>query len=353
MSTTAPAHPLLASSLTNPPIHSPLPTLSPLTQRGRILALSGPPASARAVAQDLLVAGVVAGAAAAVVDGVGAFDVLGLCGGVGRRMGEGEGNVEEVLRRVRIMRVFDFEGVREAVEEVRGGMGEGRRKRVEVPDSEDEDGDGDEEMLFDIQDPVSASIASIASGNPRPQEKQQPTPPQPTPTILLIDNLAHILTPLQRKDSIQGTPPPPTPSKKPLTPPANTLATTFLTHLAHLTRTHGLCTILLNPDPSARAPHGAAAPQIQRRPHPTPSLAPPSPSIFASRAAAPPLLGLLARYADAHVLVGAARGTQVLEVVADRWGDGVGRWGVLGEGGGEAEGGFWDGIFERGDSCVV
>lgn len=216
MFTTAPAHPLLASSLINPPIHSPLPTLSPLTQRGRILALSGPPASARAVAQDLLVAGVVAGAAAAVVDGVGAFDVLGLCGGVGRRMGEGEGNVEEVLRRVRLMRVFDFEGVREAVEEVRGGMGEGRRKRVEVPDSEDEDGDEDGEMLFDIPNPVSASIAS---GNPRHQEKQQPTSPQPTPTILLIDNLAHILTPLQRKDSIQGTPPP-NPLKKTSNPPS-------------------------------------------------------------------------------------------------------------------------------------
>lgn len=229
---------------------------------------------------------------AAVVDTTGNFDVLRLytliiarllrlwqqqpqdlpappCGSVGLGSdSRAEDVAAKVLDRVKIMRVFDFEGVREVVGEIRDEL-EGRRggggkdmeekeetlveeqirvveaketsKRTFVPDSEDEDGDGEEEMLFEseakpnlaprVQD--TAAISAPEPENPghadTADEATKTTPNKIPPSALkfiLIDNLTHIYGPLSKTDTNKGKsppyhfPPPLKPYKAPETDPA-------------------------------------------------------------------------------------------------------------------------------------
>ncbi|KAF3044177.1 hypothetical protein E8E11_003280 [Didymella keratinophila] len=340
----------------------------------------------------------------AVVDTTGNFDVVGLYQLVlaqlereqreaGTEMRSGEGMQEiaaKTLDRVRILRVFDFVGMREAIGELsdglegkglghsgvsavdreregstagKGGAEEGpprKMERTEVADSEDEEEDledEDDEMLFDVPNddttpgsdpvqtlppnPIANASAHLAGPDQQATVKLASHPPLKT---ILIDNLAHVLTPLLKQDTIS----------------ANTLVGTFLTTLSNLTSAHALHTILLNPcttprHPSpSRKPADNAAPGPERGYTPQP---PPPPSIFSSNGAVPALLGLMSRYADAHVLVSMLprrkldarvyyadsggrdrrkrRGVEmvgVVEVIADRRGGRVGAWGAFREG---------------------
>lgn len=376
-------------------------------QGGRVVALSSESSPRDNVAKALLVDCLVkhTESTVAVVDTTGSFDVVGLYKLILKRLenepekvaemrvssgdsGQGiEGVAAKVLDRVKIMRVFDFVGMREAVGELGDGL-EGRMaraevdgaseeikmvrenataaevvtekvpsppsKKTEIADSEDEDEGiegSDDEMLFDTTaqppdlDPLPIPAADAMS--PPAQAAQQTAlshAPQPKLKLILIDNLSHVLTPLLKRDTIS----------------ANTLATTFLTTLLNLTRTHALHTILLNPCASSRAPSptrkpvdtAPSGPQQAYTPQP-----PPPPSIFSSNLAVPALLGLMSRYVDAHMLIsmlprrkmdarvyygdaggrerGKRRGVEmvgVLEVVADRWGGRVGAWGAFREG---------------------
>jgi hypothetical protein len=212
------------------------------------------------------------GSTAAVVDTMGNFDVVGVYTGILERLkrdetvmgkvGDGE-KVEDVaakiLDRVKIMRVFDFVGVREAIAEIREDL-EGRKvgvskkeagqetvrsprrrtpervrspkrptpepltpeplpKRTVVADSEDED---DDEMLFDTASPLKTEKAAPAVQEPQPNQKLQASTIDTTPesipqqeeppgkvTFILIDNLAQVLDPLFKKDYIQGPSPSP------------------------------------------------------------------------------------------------------------------------------------------------
>ncbi|KAH7402337.1 hypothetical protein DE146DRAFT_463010 [Phaeosphaeria sp. MPI-PUGE-AT-0046c] len=342
---------------------------------------------------------------AAVVDSTGDFDVLGVYTGLLERLRRGtedfekmkmkeEDTVEEVaaraLDRIKIMRVFDFVGVREAIGEIRDGLERGevhdhktkelRRephqivskpatpkrptpepltpepqpRRTAVADSEDED--EDEEMLFDTIAPSQAVQKAEPSPkpdiqhpsthtNPEPESSEEATQPRTPIKCILIDNLAQVLNPLLKKDYIQ----------------ANALSTPFLHSLAHLTRTHGLHTILSNPATALRAhsPTRQSSPNMpgQLIPPPPPQqnkpLPPPPPSVFASNALVPALSSVVARYVDVGVLVSQVpktkmdakvyyregnegvkrlRGVEmvgVVEVVSDRWEGRVGAWGVL------------------------
>lgn len=135
-----------------------------------------------------------------------------------------------MLDRVRIMRVFDFVGVREAIGEIRDEL-EGRKittpvkrristlkrptpepfmpkkeKRTVVADSEDED---EEEMLFDSTDTINdeaPAVRPIPSNPPTPAKASplQPDPPSGKIKLILLDNLTQVLSPLLKKDSIQG-----------------------------------------------------------------------------------------------------------------------------------------------------
>ncbi|KAI4651832.1 hypothetical protein J4E93_002028 [Alternaria ventricosa] len=141
----------------------------------------------------------------------------------------------KVLDRVKIMRVFDFVGVREAIGEIRDGIEKKKDaerassteekkatlpieepaqeppvkkvpvKRTYVADSEDEE--DDEEMLFDSD--VTDTTAAQPVQDPEPtrieasEDMDAETEPGPI-KIVLIDNLAQVLNPLLKKDHIQG-----------------------------------------------------------------------------------------------------------------------------------------------------
>lgn len=172
---------------------------------------------------------------AAVVDSSGNFDVLGVYTGLLERLKrDGAAKGEEVgakmLDRVRIMRVFDFVGVREAIGEIIDGL-EGRKvttpvkrristperptpepftpekeRRTVVADSEDED---EEEMLFDATEVVDEQAPTVQPTPSNPPIPVKTPPPQPDPPsgkiqLILLDNLTQVLTPLLKKDSVQG-----------------------------------------------------------------------------------------------------------------------------------------------------
>lgn len=143
-------------------------------------------------------------AEAVVIDTTGSFDVFRLhqiaMSRVRGGMGEEERSMlaEEMLARLKIMRVFDFDGVLDAVAEVGGELesavearrvGHGVRRSGErgreVPDSEDEDGaglssDGSEE-----------GRESLAAGQRRVE-------------MLLIDNLTAVVNPLMKSNHVRG-----------------------------------------------------------------------------------------------------------------------------------------------------
>lgn len=152
----------------------------------------------------------------------------------------------KALERVKIMRVFDLVGVLEAVGEIgegmrvdragfkedevrkveleikeseqkKSGQEEKQGRRTVVMDSEDED----EDMLFDApsEPDVAPTIPEGGKGipvahtpNPRPlqndhadESTENTTNPAPERiSFILIDNLAHIVSPLLRKDEDQG-----------------------------------------------------------------------------------------------------------------------------------------------------
>ncbi|KAF2029346.1 hypothetical protein EK21DRAFT_113075 [Setomelanomma holmii] len=355
---------------------------------------------------------------AAVVDTTGNFDVLKLYTLILSRLQKdadalaavrtatefgAEDGVEDVaakiLDHVNIMRVFDFVGMREAIGEIRDDLegreaGKSRReetrleqvtkakplspepapgppeqrkqpvpKRTVVQDSEDEDkGEDEEEMLFDTSPPPAPAELVVEEPAPEtpfpdtnpvpevrpiPHASKLPLPPSDDsahggkPTFILLDNITQVLTPLLKRDSTH----------------ANALASTFLHTLSHLTSTHNLHTILMNPaaPPRFTSPARQRQQQEQRRPDP-----PTPPSVFASCDLIPNLLGVLGRYVDTGILVGSmprqkidarvwykgsdgrgggggnagrkVRGVEmcgVMEVLWDRWEGRGGGWGVL------------------------
>lgn len=175
-------------------------------------------------------------------------------------LGDGDATVEDlattILDRVQIMRVFDLIGVTEAVGEIKHEL-EGRVRetaeeksvevlkianevssrgkirdrveRTEVADSEDED---DDEMLLDTEH------SSPWEPTPTPPPAIHRTEPLKVSqslhhnehvsvgkiSFILIDNLAHVLSPLLKKDHIQGTF---SPCSRSLNKQANTIQQTF------------------------------------------------------------------------------------------------------------------------------
>ncbi|KAH7135650.1 hypothetical protein B0J11DRAFT_518863 [Dendryphion nanum] len=286
----------------------------------------------------------------------------------------------KVLDRVKIMRVFDLVGLGEAIREINDGLegvrkveqeksegnGEEKPAREEVnavkktvekktviADSEDEE---DEEILFQ-PDPTPAASEAFHQQSPALPEPEletssrldkKPSEQEGKIDFILIDQLAHVLSPLLKKDHIQ----------------ANAFASTFLQTLNHLTHTHTLLTLLLNPShPSRENPH--PAPNLHSNPQATilePARPPnpiPTPSIFTSNKSHPALANLLPPYLDLHLLVSRlprrkedaralakygvdergnrrrnVRGVEmvgVVEVLVERDGDRGGEWAAFGD----------------------
>ncbi|PSN67899.1 hypothetical protein BS50DRAFT_633563 [Corynespora cassiicola Philippines] len=340
---------------------------------------------------------------AAVIDTTGNIDVLRIYTFILSRLkstapfqSEPESEIEDVaakiLDRVKIMRVFDLEGVVEAVGEIREGLtgqsatgktqdkddikvtGETKGeqdttakkpeesmidkpliKKTVIADSEDEDEDEDE-MLFDTEHQYTTIATPTVdrptelqplSGHLTLDEDRDPNQMAKT-SFILIDNLSHVTTSLLKKNHTQAT----------------ALSTSFLIALANLTHDRTLRTLLLNPCTPKRTstsgqPGNAAQglPPHQNQPQPQPQQQysstrhpPPSPSIFTSNTAIPPFLNILPPYLDLHLLVSKlplrqadaklwytgdaqqrrrADMVSVVEVLSDRYARRLGAWGAF------------------------
>ena len=237
------------------------------------------------------------------------------------------------------MRVFDFVGLTEAVGELRNELEHQRqdslsglpaqKSRLEIPDSEDED----DAMLFGGTEVLSPKeSANDREPSHRSSDRQW---------LLIIDNIAHIMSPLLKNNYVQG----------------HVLLTTFFRSLAKLSQDHDICTILNNNVVAKRA-----GPNISRTmpisSEPQPQLGTQSvpeqyhfqdhPSIFASTTFRPALGKTFASFIDLHLLLSVLPRTKqdarilygaqsnhafqkvkfahVLEVMTDRWDSRMGRW---------------------------
>ncbi|KAF2020627.1 hypothetical protein BU24DRAFT_416299 [Aaosphaeria arxii CBS 175.79] len=323
--------------------------------------------------------------AAAVLDTTGNFDVMRLYSQILARLKKshgsdgGDAGVEEkaagVLARVKIMRVFDLVGVKESIWEIKEGLevtGEQGRDEMEkeveqrgmmpaddvavgdvrekvIADSEGEE--DDEEILFQTQDesitPFVVSDDTAAAG--MIGDGKDTVQVEGKVGFILMDNFAHVLLPLLKKDAVQ----------------ANAFASALFRTISHLTQTHSLTTILTNP---ASVPRTTASPQPKpnnegkfnippHTPHQTQRQPVPPPSVFSSNKAIPALGHILPQVLDLHLLVSemprreedarvmASRGGEqgsgyrrnvrgvemvsVVEVLADRWGGRVGAWAMM------------------------
>lgn len=187
---------------------------------------------------------------AAIIDSTGNLDVLRIYAIILSRLqndpelrqsqglidGPTDLSVEElaakILDRVKIMRVFDLVGVMEAIGEIRQEL-EGRSRKPQsqekteensrdtevqekpksvqktvIADSEDEE---DDDMLFDSPKSITkqssaapvADTATLPDAEPKPPEKAR-AETEGKISFVLIDNLAHVISPLLKKDYIQG-----------------------------------------------------------------------------------------------------------------------------------------------------
>ncbi|ORY12493.1 hypothetical protein BCR34DRAFT_296971 [Clohesyomyces aquaticus] len=266
---------------------------------------------------------------AAVIDTTGNLDVLRIYATLASRLrktppqqsdvidhADAEDIAAKILDRVKIMRVFDLEGIVEAVGEIREGLDQvptpPMNERLEDPprpteepkkisktviqDSEDEE-DEEDEMLFESapksQSPPNPDAAPPLSEPVKGLDKEG-AGPQGKVGFVLVDNIAHVISPVLKSNYIH----------------ANALLTALLQRLTHLTHTYSLITILLNRASIPRAPTqpssttpSTSKPSFQPQPQvpPQQSIAPPS--IFASNLAVPALGNVLPMYLDMHLLV--------------------------------------------------
>ena len=284
-------------------------------------SISGINADANSGAQELCEAFLVShllsspDATATVIDTAHSFDVRKLHRSITSEMQDSASGAEvalEVLDRLKIMKVFDFIGLTESVSELRDPLEckqsssaqsnpQEKAPKASIGDSEDED-----EML---------DIPSPPPKPPQPLPQNQKHQPTYHHSILLIDNITHVVAPLMKNHYTQG----------------QAVLASFMRSLGHLTRTHNLCTILLNGVTS-----GA---NIKDEP----------PSIFSSCMLHPALRKPFAHTIDTNLLVHQVSETNgmkprshsraedqaqpevgsmvsVIEVMQDRNGNSLGRW---------------------------
>jgi len=147
----------------------------------------------------------------AIIDTTGAFDVVQLHQVLLLRAGQSR--ADDLLHRVRIMRVFDFAGVVECVHEIHTELAQptispskpppvvslppvrkSKRRETMVLDSEDEDDDSDEPEQTPNLDP-----------DPEPPSLHSSEAPSLEHGMLIIDNIASVTLPVMRSNHVQGT----------------------------------------------------------------------------------------------------------------------------------------------------
>lgn len=280
----------------------------------------------------------------AVVDSTGTFDILRLSqilschipgSEIRQNQDTGSTELEKSLERVKLMRVFDFIGLTEAVGELRNELEHldqnsvppsppTKKSNLEIPDSEDEDN----EMLF--------GGAEVLSPKSKANNRDSLHCPSNRQWLLIIDNIAHITSPLLKSNHVQS----------------HALLTMFFRSLAKLSQDHDICTLLINNVVAKRSSPNIAhitatsseaqqyvSEQYHFQDHP---------SIFASTAIRPVLGKTFTSFVDLHLLLSVLPKTKqdarilygeqskhivqkvtyvyALEVMMDRWNGRVGKW---------------------------
>lgn len=243
-------------------------------------------------------------ATAAVIDTGSGLDVRRLHQILSRRLGDRHDASDEaakVLDRVSIMKVFDFVGFGECLSELRSSL-EGRSNELSIPTEVVETmkprgtiGDSEDETDDEMVDKPSDSAVS--------RTREPPFTTQNSP-LLIIDNIAKVATPLLKSQSSYSR--------------GHALLTSFMRSLALLTKTHDICTLLINDVLPSRYTKED------------------SPSVFSSCMLQPALGKAFTYMLDAHLLCHRMRRSEsneaecyVVEVLQDRHGGRVGRWGAL------------------------
>lgn len=219
-----------------------------------------------------------------------------------------------MLDRVKVMRVFDFAGIVEAVGEVaqmiEAAQREGEEKGAGVSSvRKDEVGDSEEEL---DEDEASPDKHTSGGGNEGTGRKVVQV------GMLILDTISAAVGPVLSKSQIQG----------------QALLSTFMQSLHHLTGRHHLCTILVN---TAVGINPSKNPEYQRRPEE-------HVSIFSSTMGKPALGKTFTYLTDTSIFLSAVPKTSedatvacadgggsfqkafVLEVLKDKHGSREGRW---------------------------
>lgn len=255
---------------------------------------------------------------------------------------EATDKASSMLDRVKVMRVFDFAGVVEAIGEV-GEMWEAvsqerkaqsTKATKDIPDSEDEG----EEMLDDFANPERLT--------PKEDLTSTTTDGAGQIGVIVIDTITNVVSSMMSKSQIQGTniPYPWNPALLPLNPasltppPGQALLTTSFRTLRHLTHRHHILTLLTN-----------AAVGLSPSNHSYPRRPEENASIFSSTQGKPALGKTFAYLIDTSIYLstvpktkedaevafgggggdGAWEKVGVLEVLRDRNGGREGRWGAF------------------------
>ncbi|KAK3723577.1 hypothetical protein LTR37_001829 [Vermiconidia calcicola] len=291
-----------------------------LAEYGSINCISGEPnTGARDICQALLVSHLLGSpkATAVVIDTGLAFDVRAVHRVLTQRM-HGETDAAQqavrILDRLKIMKVFDFEGLTECVSEIRSMLEtkaapqRDERTNAQVPKTTVRDSEDEEEML-DTTSPSETSIQPTTKQSTQEESTQ-------ASGFVLIDNLSQVTTPMIKNHHAHG----------------QAVLASFMRSLSHLTTTHNLCTTIINGTTSSTNFKDEA------------------PSIFSSCTLRPILGKAFAHQLDNHLLVHEmasmtgkkkeANGTSrmspdgrkiaasvaVIEVLQDRNGGRLGRW---------------------------
>ncbi|KAK8221363.1 hypothetical protein IWZ01DRAFT_38447 [Phyllosticta capitalensis] len=277
--------------------------------------------------------------------------------------GDEEAAAVKVLDRVKYTRVFDFVGLVDAVTEVREGLearmrsedGEVsteqikkvpvrakefehkrglKRTRSEIThvDDTDEEVDGEEDEDVMSVDAVREQTQSGAEAST--EEAQETTSEIQGDGMIVVDCISQLVGPMMKTNIVQ----------------TSALLSSFLRSLKQITVSHSLSSILINGTVTWNAPGQMASPAAQST-QPQSRAPTYASSIFSSSSHLVPAISpILAGFVDLHLLLtkqpwshgdavalNAAAGAThagkkanqvgVLEVLSDRYGDRVGRWG--------------------------
>ena len=224
-----------------------------------------------------------------------------------------------MLNRVKVMRVFDFAGVVEAVGEFNGLMEDftqqSKKPSIRVPEKKDEIGDSEGEL--DEDDELQGEPRRESADNAHFQGSDFRSNPS---GMIIVDTITNVVSAMMAKSQVQG----------------QALLASFMRSLHHLTSRYHICSILIN---AAVGKNISSNPDYQRGPRE-------DVSIFSSTMGKPALGKTFTFLIDTSIFLSTVPKTSndayiafgergeassyqkalILEVLKDRCGSREGRW---------------------------